>query len=184
MAEAADALSQPYTGDAIDGWFRENYPRIKPGTVAAHIRGLTANDPSRHHYPGLAAKDPLFFRTAPGALVRFYAGHHPVAAGIPAARTVRRRRQALAGRPGSYIDPRVAASLEARPHAHRFDHTKLVKLLAELDDNYARNNAYAAHALLRDPRSHPPDARLHQLPGRGKQLPVDPHRQGVPAQAA
>ncbi len=37
MADAADNVSQPYTAEAIDGWFRENFPKIKPGTVAAHI---------------------------------------------------------------------------------------------------------------------------------------------------
>jgi len=54
MADAAEVLSQPYTAEAIDSWYRAKYPKIKPTTVAAHVRGLTANDPSRHHYPGLA----------------------------------------------------------------------------------------------------------------------------------
>jgi hypothetical protein len=156
MADAANNLSQPYTAEAIDGWFRENYPKIKPGTVAAHIRGLTANDPSRHHYPGLAAKPPLFFRAASGELVRFDADTHPSEAALAGAgRPARRPRQAGLGSPRTYIDPRVTSSVQALSDS-RFDHTKLLKLMAELDDNVARGNAYAAHALLRAILDHIP----------------------------
>lgn len=157
MADAADNVGQPYTAEAIDGWFRENYPKIKPGTVAAHIRGLTANHPSRHHYPGLAAKPPLFLRTTAGELVRFDADSHTSQTAIAgAARPARRPRQAGLHGPRAYIDPRVTASIQALPDTHRFDHTKLLKLIAELDDNVARGNAYAAHALLRAILDHIP----------------------------
>lgn len=157
MADAADTVSQPYTAEAIDGWFRENFPKIKPGTVAARIRGLTANDPSRHHYPGLAAKTPLFFRTASGELVHFDADSHTSETAIAgAARPARRPRQAGLHGPRTYIDARVTASIQALTDTHRFDHTKLLELMAELDDNVARGNAYAAHALLRAVLDHIP----------------------------
>lgn len=157
MADAAEDLSPPYTVDAIEGWFRDHFPKIKQGTVAAHIRGLTANDPSRHHHPGLAAKSPLFFRTVSGELVRFDADHHTGEARVPVgARKTRRSGGAVQVRAGRYIDPRVAASIEALPQPPRFDHTKLLKLIRELDDSYARNNAYAAHALLRAILDHIP----------------------------
>jgi hypothetical protein len=157
IADAANDVSQPYTADAIDGWFRENFPKIKPGTVAAHIRGLTANDPSRHHYPPLAAKPPLFFRTASGDLVCFDADSHTSETAIAAAaRPARRRRQAGLHGPRTYIDVRVTTSIQALPDTRRFDHTKLLKLMAELDDNFARSNAYAAHALLRAILDHIP----------------------------
>ena len=157
MADAADNVSQPYTAEAIDGWFRENFPKIKPGTVAAHIRGLTANDPSRHHYPGLAAKPPLFFRTASGELVRYNADSHASETDIAgAARPARRPRQAGLHSSRTYVDVRVTASIQALPDTHRFDHTKLLKLIAGLDDNLARGNAYAAHALLRAILDHIP----------------------------
>ena len=53
-----------------------------------------------------------------------------------------------AGRPG-YVDPQVSASLAARAEAVGLDPGKLTRLVAELNDNYSRGNAYAAHALLR-----------------------------------
>src|SRR5215471_3101893 len=93
-----------------------SHPKIKPGTVAAHLRGLTANDPSRHHYPGLAAKPPLFFRAASGELVRFDADTHAseaVASG--AGRPARRHRRSGLGGPRAYADPRIAASIQALP---------------------------------------------------------------------
>ncbi len=71
MQEAADELSAPYSVAAVIAWFRENYPAVRPTTVGAHVRGMTANDPSRRHYPGLAAKAPLFFRTESRELIRF-----------------------------------------------------------------------------------------------------------------
>ena len=154
MADAANDIRPPYTADAIDAWFRENFPKIKPGTVAAHIRGLTVNDPSRHHYPGLAAKAPLFFRTASDELVRFDAATHSSEAPSPSAAR-RPRKAALRGSP-AYLDPRVTASIQALPQTRGFDHTKLLSLMAELDDNFARGNAYAAHALLRAILDHIP----------------------------
>jgi hypothetical protein len=154
MADAADDIRPPYTAEAIDTWFRENFPKIKPGTVAAHIRGLTANDPSRHHYPGLAAKDPLFFRTASSELVRFDAASHSSEAASPSA--ARRQRKAALRSSPAYLDPRVTASIQALSPTHGFDHTKLLRLMAELDDNFARDNAYAAHALLRAILDHIP----------------------------
>ena len=154
MADAADDIRPPYTAEAIDAWFRENFPKIKPGTVAAHIRGLTVNDPSRHHYPGLAAKAPLFFRTASGELVRFDAATHSSQAASPGA--ARRPRKAALRSLRAYLDPRVTASIQALPPTHGFDHTKLLRLMAELDDNFARENAYAAHALLRAILDHIP----------------------------
>lgn len=50
MQDAAAELSPPYTVGEIIAWFAEHYPKIKASSVRAHIKGLTANDPSRHHY--------------------------------------------------------------------------------------------------------------------------------------
>lgn len=67
------------------------------------------------------------------------------------------RRAALpaASRPG-YVDPQVSASLAARAEATGLDPGKLTRLVAELNDNYSRGNAYAAHALLRAILDHIP----------------------------
>jgi hypothetical protein len=60
-----------------------------------------------------------------------------------------------AGRP-VYVDPQVSATLAARAEAFGLDPGKLTKLIAELNDNYSRGNAYAAHALLRAILDHIP----------------------------
>jgi hypothetical protein len=60
------------------------------------------------------------------------------------------------GQPGPYIDREVAASLAARAAALGFSPAKLTRLIGELNDNYARGNAYAAHALLRALLDHVP----------------------------
>jgi hypothetical protein len=55
-----------------------------------------------------------------------------------------------------YIDAGVAASIAARARALGFDSAKLARLVDELNDNYRRGNAYAAHALLRAVLDHVP----------------------------
>lgn len=50
MKDAAAELSPPYTAGEIVAWFAQHYPKVKASSVRAHIKGLTANDPSRHHY--------------------------------------------------------------------------------------------------------------------------------------
>jgi hypothetical protein len=50
MKDAAAELSPPYTVGGIVAWFAQHYPKIKASSVRAHIKGMTANDPSRHHY--------------------------------------------------------------------------------------------------------------------------------------
>jgi hypothetical protein len=64
-------------------------------------------------------------------------------------------------RPGTdrlapYIDPQVSVSMAARAEKLGLDSGKLVRLVAELNDNYSRGNAYAAHALLRAVLDHIP----------------------------
>jgi len=70
------------------------------------------------------------------------------------------RQARTAGRPATsrltYIDPQVSASLAKRAEALGLDSGKLVKLVAELNENYSRGNAYAAHALLRAVLDHIP----------------------------
>lgn len=58
-------------------------------------------------------------------------------------------------RPG-YVDPQISASLTARAEAIGLDPGKLTRLVVELNDNYSRGNAYAAHALLRALLDHIP----------------------------
>ena len=65
-------------------------------------------------------------------------------------------RSPVADRLTPYIDPRVSASMAARAEELGLDSGKLVRLVAELNDNYSRGNAYAAHALLRAVLDHVP----------------------------
>jgi hypothetical protein len=59
MRDAANDLSLPTTPAAVTGWFARKYPLVKKTTVAAHIKGLTANDQNRHHY-SVSQYEPVF----------------------------------------------------------------------------------------------------------------------------
>lgn len=70
MKDAAAELSPPYTVGEIVAWFAEHYPKVKASSVRAHIKGMTANDPSRHHYrvSGMTA---LFVRQSDKTLLPY-----------------------------------------------------------------------------------------------------------------
>lgn len=64
-------------------WFQSNYPKVKQGTIAAHLIRLSVNAPSRHHYSARAGEDDLFyqidgshFRLYDAAVDRLNAGQH------------------------------------------------------------------------------------------------------------
>jgi hypothetical protein len=57
---------------------------------------------------------------------------------------------------GSYIDPQVVAGVKAQQGTDQFDRSKLLRLIDELNDNYARGNGYAVHAVLRAILDHIP----------------------------
>ena len=46
---------------AID-WFAQHYPKIKKGTITAHLIRLSINAPSRLHYSPKPSEDDLFFQ--------------------------------------------------------------------------------------------------------------------------
>jgi hypothetical protein len=71
MADAVAELPAPYTAGEIVAWFGARYPKIKASSVRVHIKGLTANDPSRHHYPGVAGMTALFVRCPDRTLLPF-----------------------------------------------------------------------------------------------------------------
>jgi endonuclease len=43
-------------------WFRRNYPRIKQGTISAHLIRASTNAPSRLHYNAKPKQDDLFYQ--------------------------------------------------------------------------------------------------------------------------
>ena len=55
---------------AID-WFAKNYPKIKTGTVTAHLIRLSTNAPSRTHYSAKPGEDDVFFQVD-GSHFRLY----------------------------------------------------------------------------------------------------------------
>jgi len=48
------------TRDQVYAWFNENYPKVKDGTVAAHLLKMSVNAPSRIHYKATPDDDLLY----------------------------------------------------------------------------------------------------------------------------
>jgi len=49
--------------DQVISWFRENYPKIKLGTISAHFLKMSTNAPSRIHYSvSMTGDDDLFYQ--------------------------------------------------------------------------------------------------------------------------
>ena len=65
MRDAVPELKPPYSPNDFVAWFESHYPKVNPKTVRMHVKGLTSNDPSRHHYH-VAKQTPLFFHTPRG----------------------------------------------------------------------------------------------------------------------
>lgn len=70
MKDAAAELSAPYTVRDIIAWFAEHYPKVNARSVRAHVIGLTANDPNRHHY-AVGGMTALFVRQPDKTLLPF-----------------------------------------------------------------------------------------------------------------
>jgi hypothetical protein len=80
------------------------------------------------------------------------------AAGLPTAagREFTGPRQRVHAPDGLYIGAQVIAVIRAKEGTDRFDRSKLLRLIEELNDNYLRGHSYAAHALLRAILDHVP----------------------------
>lgn len=82
----------------------------------------------------------------------------------------------------TYIDAAVIAAIRAQNGSDRFDRTKLLRLIDELNDNYLRGNGYASHALLRAILDHvPPRLSCACFTATANNDPWEPHRQGLHA---
>jgi hypothetical protein len=60
MAAALAQSSATFSRDAAIAWFAEHYPKIKEGTVSAHLIRFATNAPSRLHYGAKPEEDLLF----------------------------------------------------------------------------------------------------------------------------
>lgn len=58
--ELAPEAGQQFTKRQVVDWFSRNYPRVKVGTVSAHLIKLSTNAPSRHHYNARPGDDVFF----------------------------------------------------------------------------------------------------------------------------
>ena len=75
MKEMIPALSiengQVFSRDQVRSWFKGNYPKIKDGTISAHLLRLSENAPSRVHYSAKPVEDDVFFQVD-GSHFRLY----------------------------------------------------------------------------------------------------------------
>src|SRR5216684_8857474 len=56
------AAGQVIAKDVVLNWFATHYPKIKEGTVVAHLIRLSTNAPSRLHYYAKPGEDDVFFQ--------------------------------------------------------------------------------------------------------------------------
>ena len=54
------------TGEQVHAWFASHYPKIKPGTISAHLTRLSTNAPSRVHYGVKRGQDDVFYKVSGG----------------------------------------------------------------------------------------------------------------------
>jgi hypothetical protein len=54
------APGQSFTRDQALDWFRNEYPRVKEGTITAHLTRLSTNNKNRLHYKARSDDDVLF----------------------------------------------------------------------------------------------------------------------------
>src|ERR1019366_4615950 len=75
IRDAGGELQEPMSSGDLIAWFAQRYPKVQVATVRAHIIGLSVNNPSRHHYPNLARRPPVFFQAGRNQLLRFSEAH-------------------------------------------------------------------------------------------------------------
>ena len=67
---------QAITRDQVVSWFRDNYPKIKDGTISAHLIQMSTNARSRFHYKANPnGEDDVFFQLD-GSHFRLYEREH------------------------------------------------------------------------------------------------------------
>lgn len=63
IADNEITQGKSFNRKSVVAWFNERYPKIKKGTITAHLFMLSTNAPSRVHYsPRSAGQDDLFFQ--------------------------------------------------------------------------------------------------------------------------
>ncbi len=132
MVDVTRELHPPLRPQDVVAWFADRYPLVRATTVRAHVIGLTDNHPSRHHYAGLAQRQPLFHRDPDGTMVLFEPDEHltdDLAASTPSSLYP----DLDPGTPTS-TDPSMDESPAAEPHEFYLE----AHLERFLIDNWAR----------------------------------------------
>lgn len=66
MSDMVDAFAlsdkQSFTKKQAIDWFAQHYPKIKVGTITAHLIRLSTNAPSRLHYNAKQTEDNIFYQ--------------------------------------------------------------------------------------------------------------------------
>lgn len=64
------------TARAIE-WFQERYPKLKPGSIRAHLVQASTNDRSRLHHPSTNQSDDILFKLGSGRFRLYDRGSDP-----------------------------------------------------------------------------------------------------------
>ncbi|MDH4072024.1 MAG: endonuclease NucS [Gammaproteobacteria bacterium] len=73
---------QQLSRQTIMTWFANKYPKLKSGTISAHIIKMTTNAPSRRHYHATPGSDDLFFQTDRSTLRLYDSESDPAPLGV------------------------------------------------------------------------------------------------------
>lgn len=68
---------QVLTSSRVLEWFGQRYPKLKRGTIAAHLVQAATNDCGRLHHPATNASDDIFFKIGPGQFRLYEPGKDP-----------------------------------------------------------------------------------------------------------
>lgn len=66
-----------FTGERAVSWFAQNYPKLKVGSIKAHLVQASTNDSSRLHHPSTNTTDDLLFRVASQEFRIYVPGQDP-----------------------------------------------------------------------------------------------------------
>jgi hypothetical protein len=68
---------QVFTSSRAIQWFAAKYPKLKPGSIRAHLVQAATNDRSRLHHPSTKESDDLLFKVDSGQFRLYEAGRDP-----------------------------------------------------------------------------------------------------------
>jgi endonuclease len=71
------APDETFTAQRAVEWFAKKYPKLKAGSIHAHLVQASTNDPSRRHHPTTNATDDLLFKVGSREYRRYKAGIDP-----------------------------------------------------------------------------------------------------------